>query len=67
MKLERPPEGTRVRVRDSCEKEHLRGLVGIVMATYWSPGRRVVHVGLDDGRWQLLWAKDLETESSRQR
>jgi hypothetical protein len=63
--LERLPEGTRVQVRDSCGKVHQGTVMGTVMATYCSPGRTAVHVRLDDGRWQLLWAEDLEKESSQ--
>jgi hypothetical protein len=64
--IEQRHKGTRVRVRDSAEKAHLRGLKGTIMDTYSSPGRRLaVHVCLDDGRWQLLWAEDLEKESDQ--
>jgi hypothetical protein len=47
-------------VREDCEKAHLRGLLGTVMATYQSSGLHAVHVRLNDGRWQLFWLRDLK-------
>ena len=47
-------------MREDCEKAHLRGLLGTVMATYQSSGLHAVHVRLDDGRWRLFWLRDLK-------
>jgi hypothetical protein len=64
MENKRLPVSTRVRVREDCQKAHLRGLAGTVMAAYHSSGRHAVHVRLDDGRWQLFWLGDLEEETA---
>ena len=64
----RPDEarvGTKVQVREGCEKADLRGRVGVVAKTYGAHGRAALHVRFDDGLWQLLWPRDVEREEAQ--
>lgn len=41
---------------------HLSGIVGTIERTYRTSERTALHVRLEDGRWQLLWPREVEPE-----
>lgn len=53
--------GMWVRVHSGHRNRDLDGMIGTVMHIYGtSSGRTVLHVRLEDGRWQLLWPEEVE-------
>ncbi len=54
------PVGAKVRVRRDCRcPADLRGLVGIVLASYGQPGYAAFDVLLENGASELFWQYEL--------
>lgn len=45
---------------DGRRVPHLLGLLGTIERAYRTSERKALHVRLDDGRWQLLWPREVE-------
>lgn len=49
-----------MRVVDGRRVPHALGLPGTIGRIYRASERTALHVRLDDGRWQLLWPREVE-------
>jgi hypothetical protein len=52
--------GTVVRVRDRHWKSELRGMRGTIQGCSGQSEHAMVHVRLEDGRWELFWLPNLD-------
>jgi hypothetical protein len=61
---EKPPVGTKVKVREDHRVSELRGTVGKVVGSYGGEELMVLNVYFPDGRYQLFWPGDLDEAAS---